>query len=58
MYAVIMVIACLKAIGVGVLGIWTKLEIESAVTYYYRFFDYYISTNVYNNISIVTNGFV
>ena len=36
-YAVFTVIACLKAIGVGVLGIWTKLEIESAGTYYCRF---------------------
>ena len=37
MYAVFMAIACLKAIGVGVLGIWKKLEIESAGTYYCRF---------------------
>ena len=37
MYAVIMAIACLKVIGVGVLGIWTKLEIDSAGTYYCRF---------------------
>ena len=36
-YAVFTVIACLKAICVGVLGIWTKLEIESAGTYYCRF---------------------
>ena len=36
-YAVFTVIACFKAIGVGVLGIWKKLEIESAGTYYCRF---------------------
>ena len=36
-YAALTVIACLKAVGVGVLGIWTKLEIESAGTYYCRF---------------------
>ena len=37
MYAVVMAIACLYSIGVGVLGIWTKLENESAGTYYCRF---------------------
>ena len=36
-YAVFTAIACLKAIGVGALGIWKKLEIESAGTYYCRF---------------------
>ena len=36
-YAVFMVIACFNAIGVGVLGIWTKLEMKSARMYYCRF---------------------
>ena len=36
-YAVVTVIACLNAVGLAVLGIWKKLEIESAGTYYCRF---------------------
>ena len=36
-YAVVTVIACLNAVGLAVLGILKKLEIESAGTYYCRF---------------------